>query len=1036
MDIQDREILNEFVSESREHLADIESDLLAMEKAGDDVDDELINRVFRAIHTVKGASGFFGLQKISRLSHTMENLLAKLRDRELSVTSPRIDALLNAYDLLKGMIDDVDNSDSFEIDDVIKMLESSLEKSSSGKSQNDKVSGPQGIPEGPDIISPLPPEVLEAAKKKGPMNLYHFIMDASSIATAFEKETDGKTLYDVMSQIGEIVYAEPDPSTIVRDRLPYPPKLDIYFSTILEPDVLAITYNINEKTIEPVPAPAAEKKPLSPLEAVKKIPSKEVFPEGETPSLSASETSVSLKSTKKVPQSRQETVRVSLQLLNRLMDLAGELVLGRNQLLQTLKNSNLPILHTLSQRVTELQEHVMQTRMQPVGNVFNRFPRIVRDMSKKVNKKINLKIEGNEVELDRSIIEIISDPLTHLIRNSVDHGIETPEERAKAGKEPEGTIYLRAYQERGQANIEIQDDGRGIDPEKIRAKAIEKGILTQEEATAMNPRELINLVFRPGFSTAEAVSDISGRGVGMDVVKTNFERFGGVIEIDSEVGQGTTVTVRLPLTLAIIPSIITKVEKQRFAIPQVNLEEIVRVKEGDKKIRIERVKGYEVLRLRGHLLSLVRLADVLKIPRTITHPKTGETIQDRRINIADRRTESPAYLDNQNRREGSDRRKHRQEFHILVLKFGGNKYGLIVDEVLDTEEIVVKPLSSYLKSIPLYSGTTIMGDGRIAMILDVQGIARSVNLKLEDIKNISRVEEEGLTRKRMLEKQYILLFTVNENEVFTLPMSMVARIEKITVKDIETIGEKEFVSLRGKSLPLIRLEQYLPIKPPEREYDTLFGIIPRMASHPFGIIATNVIDAIETTVDLDTESIHERGFLGTIILSGKTIPVIDLFALLEMVDPEQQKAINLQETPPAHPARILLVEDTPFFMKLTKSFLESAGHEVLEAQDGAEALKILRREKVDMVISDIEMPVMDGYELIQNIRKEEKLYSIPAMALTALSDDTHRTKGLALGFDAYEAKINKKGVLSRVKELLEKKNKCSPILNSPDTAGG
>lgn len=1032
MDIQDREILNEFVSESREHLADIEQNLLAMEEAGDAADDELINRVFRAVHTVKGASGFFGLQKISRLSHTMENLLAKLRDRGLSITSPRIDALLNASDLLKGMIDDVDNSDSFKIDDVIKMLESSMEDSSSEKNQNDQeASYPQEIPEKPNIISQLPPEVLEAAKKKGPMNLYHFIMDASSIAAAFKKEADGKTLHDVMSQIGEIIYAEPDPSAIVRDRLPYPPKLDIYFFTILEPDVLAITYDINEKAIKPVPAPA-EKKP--PLPSGSEVPPKEVSPDP-LPSPSASQASASLKPPKKVPQSRQETVRVSLQLLNRLMDLAGELVLGRNQLLQTLKNSNLPILHTLSQRVTELQEHIMQTRMQPVGNVFNKFPRIVRDMSKKVNKKISLKIEGNEVELDRSIIEVISDPLTHLIRNSVDHGIEPPEERAKAGKEPEGTISLRAYQERGQANIEIQDDGRGIDPEKIRAKAIEKGILSQEEAAAMNQRELINLVFRPGFSTAEAVSDISGRGVGMDVVKTNFERFGGVIEINSEVGKGTTVTVRLPLTLAIIPSIIAKVENQRFAIPQVNLEEIVRVKMGDKKTRVERIKGYEVLRLRGHLLSIVRLADVLKIPRTVIHPETGETIQDRRINIADRRTKVSAYLNNQNRREGSDRRKYHQEFHILVLKFGGNKYGLIVDEVLDTEEIVVKPLSSYLKSIPLYSGTTIMGDGRIAMILDAQGIARAANLKLEDIKDISRVEEEGLIRKRMLEKQYILLFTVSENEVFTLPMSMVARIEKIAVKDIETIGEKEFVSLRGKSLPLIRLEQYLPIKPPEREHDTLFGIIPRMATHPFGIIATNVIDAIETTVDLDTESIHEKGFLGTIILSGKTIPVIDLFTLFEMVDPKPQGAIGTQETPPDHPARILLVEDTPFFLKLTKSFLESAGHEVLEARDGSEALKILRSEKVDMVISDIEMPVMDGYELIQNIRKEEKFHSIPVMALTALSDDTHRSKGLALEFDAYEAKINKEGVLSRVKELLERKNRCFPILNSPDAAG-
>ncbi len=1053
MDNMDKEILNEFVSESREHLGDIESDLLAMEEAGDNADDEVINRVFRAIHTVKGASGFFGLQKISKLSHTMENVLMKIRERELSITSERIDVLLSASDLLKSMIDDIEGSEAYDIEEALQALETSLEDKPVSQEKGGKPAPlePESQAEIPTATeSGRPDAVREALHQKGPMNLYHFTMNREAIAASFSKESTGDTLQEVMSQVGKIVYASPDPASIRRESTPYPEALEIYYASILEPDVLAVTFGLDEKGIEPVKeeTKAGESPPLETAEETQ-VPGTKPSEEraGEKATTEKQEVSVSTSkptppsletspkkqkreapSARKGAQPHQDTIRVSVQLLTRLMDLAGELVLGRNQLMQTLKDKDLPILHTLSQRVTELQEHVMQTRMQPVGNVFNKFPRIVRDMCKKVNKKIKLIIEGNEVELDRSIIEVIGDPLTHLIRNSVDHGIEPPEERVKAGKEAEGTIWLRAYQEGGQVNIEIQDDGKGIDPGKIRAKALEKGLINPEEAATMSNKELVNLIFLPGFSTADKISDISGRGVGMDVVKTNFEKFGGVIELNSEPGHGTTITVRLPLTLAIIPSIITKIGKHRFAIPQVNLEEIVRIKGENEKMRIERVKGYEVLRLRGHLLSLVRLADVLKIPRTFVHPETGKILPDRRMNLADRRhiAEAETCWQETNGRKLKDRRVHPQILNILVLKLGASRYGLIVDQVLDTEEIVVKPLSTYLKSIACFSGTTIMGDGRVAMILDVQGIARTANLKLADIEEISKIEEENLQRKGMLEKQYVLVFSVHEKEAFALPMSMVARLEKIAVSKIETLGDREFIQLRGSSLPLVRLEKFLPIKVPSESHEYLYVIVPRMVRHPIGIIATHVIDVLETTIDLDTESIHERGFLGTVIIAGKTMPMLDLFALFEIIDPEQKKAIDAV-TDKGKPARILLVEDTPFFMKLIKGYLETSGYQVITAQDGANALEILHKEKtsVDLIISDIEMPIMDGYELIQAIRKDESLKDIPAMALTALSDEQHRAKGLSLGFDAYEVKIDKARLLSTIYRLLGAQNTAS-----------
>lgn len=1052
MDNQDKEILNEFVSESREHLADIESDLLAMEEAGDNAEDDLINRVFRAIHTVKGASGFFGLQKIAKLSHTMENVLMKIRDRELSITSERIDTLLNGSDLLKSMIDDIDGSESYDIDEVLKALEATLEDVPGEKKEDEPVAETPPEESGQSEGTGLPPAVVAALSQKGPKNVYHFTMDSQAIANSFQKEATGDTLKDVMEQLGEVIHGTPDPSEIRRDAAAYPENLEVFYASILEPDVLALTFGVDDKEIEMVadipkkaktpPAekeadagkepPPKEKKAESPAE--EKKPTTEVksqepsSPKKKAPK-SVAETQKPAspappKKTKSSSQPHSDTIRVNVHLLTRLMDLAGELVLGRNQLMQTLKDKDLPILHTLSQRVTELQEHVMQTRMQPVGNVFNKFPRIVRDMSKKVNKKIKLLIEGNEVELDRSIIEVIGDPLTHLIRNSVDHGIEPPDERVKAGKEAEGTIWLRAYQEGGQVNIEIQDDGSGIDPEKIRSKALEKGLINPDEAAAMSNKELINLIFLPGFSTAEKISDISGRGVGMDVVKTNFEKFGGVIELNSELGKGTTVTVRLPLTLAIIPSIITKVGDHRFAIPQLNLEEIVRIKGKNEKMRIERIKGHEVLRLRGHLLSLVRLADVLNIPRTFVHPKTGEVLIDRRVNLADRRQapQNESLVNGEKERKLKDRRTRPQILNILVLKLGASRYGLIVDQVLDTEEIVVKPLSAYLKSIACFSGNTIMGDGKVAMILDVQGIARTANLKLADIEEISKMEEENLQRKGMLEKQYVLIFSIHEEEAFALPMSMVARLEKISVKDIETVGDKEFIQLRGNSLPLVRLEHYLSIKPPSKEHEFFYIIVPRMTRNPVGIVATQVIDVLETTIDLNTETIREKGFLGTVIIAGRTMPMLDLFTLFELIDPEQKQMLESLKSSGVS-ARILLVEDTPFFMKLTRGYLESAGYEVVEAMDGSKALEILNKgeKPIDLIVSDIEMPVMDGFEMIQAVRKDVRFKDIPAMALTALSDERHRMKGLSLGFSAYEIKIDKARVLATVHKLLTSK---------------
>ena len=1042
MNAEDREMLMEFVVEAKEHLADIESDILEMERQGADADPELVNRVFRAIHTVKGASGFFGLQTISTLSHTMENILMRVRDGEMVVTSEVADALLSGADKLKIMIDDIENSMEYDISEELAQLEAIAEGSvpkDAAEAKAEAAPTPEepsseeteaeGAKEFPDTIT-ITPE-LQKKVNESASRVYKIKLDFQTVAKAVE-EQGYENLEALLNTFGSVLASTFDPAEITPDTDKTGEGEILYETIFTEKELLAFTLKVDESALEEIPKKeipeetAAEEKPkeeAKPAETEKKE-AKEPQKAAPLPKAPTKKPAAAKKDKSSKP--KQETVRLDVSLLDRLMNLAGELVLCRNQLLQYLANEEISVLHTLSQRVTELQENVMQTRMQPVGTVFNKFPRIVRDLSKKVNKQINLIIEGSEVELDRSIIEVISDPLTHLIRNSIDHGIEPPKERIAAGKDPVGTIWLRAYHEGGQVNIEIEDDGRGIDPEKVKQKAIEKGIITPEQAAEMGDQEAINLIFKPGFSTAEEVTDISGRGVGMDVVKTNFEKFGGTIDIRSEVGKGTTVTVKLPLTLAIIPSLIANVEGFRFAVPQVNLEEVVLAETGGEgKMCIERVRDHEVLRLRGKLLPLVRLADLLGIPRTFIHPETGERMIDRRKRLADRRSAPMGDYDAQQQnlsqeeeaRKKKDRRKP-QSFTIMVVKVGFNRYGIIVDAVEDTQEIVVKPLSSFIKQIPTFSGATILGDGTVCMILDVPRMANYANLRFASIEDAARMEDIARRRREMVEKQYLLIFNNHHEEYFSLPLALVARIDKIKTSDIERVRDQEFIQLRGKSCRLIRLENYLDVSMPEEvDQENLFVIVPRKGDGVVGIVATRIVDVLESELHIDEESMKMDCVLGSQIIDGKMTIFIDLFELLARVDPEQFG--QTQEVLLDREVRILFAEDTPFFRTVVRRHLESAGYKVDVVTDGIEAWEKLKAgERYDLILSDIEMPGMNGIELVQHIKKDPNLASIPVIALTALGGEEQIKAGMEAGFDAYELKLDKERLLNVVAKFV------------------
>ena len=554
-----------------------------------------------------------------------------------------------------------------------------------------------------------------------------------------------------------------------------------------------------------------------------------------------------------------ETIRVGVNLLDKLMTQVGELVLARNQLLQIANTVGDAGLHAVSQRMnliaTELQEEVMKTRMQPIGNIWGQFPRTVRDVALGCNKEVGIEMEGEKTELDKTIIEAIKDPLTHLVRNSVDHGIELPDERLKAGKTRAGRLVLRAFHEGGQVNIEISDDGAGLNAERIRQKAVERRVIGAEQAARMTEREIYNLIFLPGFSTAEKVTNVSGRGVGMDVVKTNVERIGGNVDVQSTRGQGTTVRVKIPLTLAIIPALVVTCCGERYAIPQVSLLELVRLEADEVSTGIELVHGAPVYRLRGQLLPLIYLSRELKLDADANQAKQS----DGAVNI-------------------------------VVLQADERQFGLVVDQINDTEEIVVKPLRKQLKTVKTFAGSSIMGDGKVALILDVLGLAQRASV-------ITETRERALAEKvaesvNQEEKQTFLLFAGPGDSRMAIPLSTLARLEEFPVAQVEMSGSQWVTQYRGQILPLIRLNVVLEERrnklralqaPPTVDSGPIQVLVLNNEGRAFGLVVEKILDIIEDRADVRSPATR-AAVLYSVVISNRVTELLDIPAILRKAD--------------------------------------------------------------------------------------------------------------------------------------------------------
>jgi two-component system, chemotaxis family, sensor kinase CheA len=781
------DLTKEFLVESNENLDQMDRDLVALET--DPTSHEILSRIFRAIHTIKGTTGFLGFSKLESVAHAGENLLSKLRDAVLRLNPEITSALLATVDAVREMLASIEASGQ----DGDRNYSALIERLTALQAASPAATAPpqpaaEAVPPAekavaeaqpaPEAAAPPPkpePEPVPEAKPIGEILIAGGRATAEQVAGAIEQQMDGDPRH-----VGEIL---------------------------------------------------VEQGVVKPAEVVEALQTQK---EVRASALSSS------------------NIRVDVAQLDRLMNLVGELVLARNQILQfSAAQQDAAFLGTtqrLNLITTELQEGVMKTRMQPIDNIWNKFPRVVRDLATSCGKRIRVEMEGKETELDKTLIEAIKDPLTHIVRNSADHGIERPEQREAQGKPAEGRLFLRAYHEGGQVNIEISDDGAGIAVDRVKRKAVDRGLITPEQAARMGEREALNLIFLPGLSTAEKITNVSGRGVGMDVVKTNLEKIGGTIDIQSQLGKGTTLKIKIPLTLAIIPALIITSAGERYAIPQISLLELVRLEGDEARKGIESIHGAPVYRLRGNLLPLAYLNHELGL-------------------------ESAAPGD-------------QDVINIVVLHADDRQFGLVVDAVNDTEEIVVKPLGKQLKGIATFAGATIMGDGRVALILDVLGLAHRAKV-ISEVRERALVEDNAARERAASEnRQTLLLLRSQGDGRIAVPLNLVTRLEEFPRSALEKTGNQTVVQYRDSILPLVRVSDLLQERrrktrgPQEAPADAPVQVVVYSdQERSIGLVVERILDIVDEDISKQ-QAASRDGILGTVVIQGRVTELLDLEGLI------------------------------------------------------------------------------------------------------------------------------------------------------------
>ena len=657
------------------------------------------------------------------------------------------------------------------------------------------------------------------------------------------------------------------------------------------------------------------------------------------------------------------------------MTTVSELVLTRNQLLDIVRRTGesefKSPLQRLSTVTAELQEGIMKARMQPIANAWQKLPRLVRELSLELDKKIELDMTGGETELDRQVLEMIKDPLTHMLRNSADHGLESPAERVKSGKPETGRIRLSAYQQGGYIVIEVTDDGRGLDPQRIRAKAIENGLATPAELDRLGDLDIFKFIFRAGFSTAQAISGVSGRGVGMDVVRTNIELIGGTVDLKSTSPAGTTFTIKIPLTLAIMAALIVEAAGHRFAIPQYSVIELVRTGKASGH-QVELINDTAVLRLRDKLLPLLDLAQLLQL-------------------------------------EGAQPMLERLATNILtvvVIQIGARLFGVLVDSVFRTEEIVVKPMSSLLRDVGMFSGNTILGDGSVIMIIDpnsLGSIVGSVDGQAE------AASAEPVTATDVDERETaLLLFRAGSNTMKAVPLSLITRLEEIELDAIERCNDEDLVQYRGALMPLVYLADRT-----KRDDGVQPVLVFTEEGRPVGLAIDEIVDIVEERLDIELKT-DTPGVIGAAIIKGKAVEIVDVSHYLG-----QGLGERLTATPAGgdRAVKLLLVDDSQFFRNMLAPLLKASGYNVTLAASGEEVLALKDKgARFDLIVSDIDMPGMDGIALAERIKTDPAWGKIPLIALSSHSNPLLVEQCRAAGFVSYVGKFDRQTLMSTLQD--------------------
>ncbi|WP_201829837.1 hybrid sensor histidine kinase/response regulator [Microvirga zambiensis] len=922
------DLLLEFLTETNEHLETVDVEMVRFEQ--DPNNEAILSNIFRLVHTIKGTCGFLGLPRLEALAHAAETLMGKFRDG-MPVTTPAVSLILTTLDRIKEILGELERqgaepegSDS----DLIEMLEK------------------MAAQEAPPPVAPAQPvksqtsgstvyQVLERELKPGEVSL-------DDLERAFQEAPGPQTASTSGSLTYQVLERPLKPGEVSLD------ELERAFREAPGPAPLVI-----EKPVASAPkVPAA---PPAPAQSAKK--NAETSDSGESGEGMAG---------------KVQTIRVNVDTLEHLMTMVSELVLTRNQLLEIARRSSedhgykVP-LQRLSQVTAELQDGVMKTRMQPIGNAWQKLPRVVRDLSNELSKKIELVMQGADTELDRQVLEVIKDPLTHMVRNSADHGIENPADRKAAGKPEKGTIRLNAYHEGGSITIEIADDGKGLNFAAIRKKAVERGIATDSEVERMSDAQVAKFIFHPGFSTAAKVTSVSGRGVGMDVVKTNIELIGGTVDIRSEQGRGTTFTIKIPLTLAIVAALIVSSKDQRFAIPQVAVSELVRVSPSSEH-SIERINGTPILRLRDRLLPIVPLSKVMGL-------------------------------------SGNEDANHG---FVVVTQVAHQRFGILVDGVFHTEEIVVKPMSSKLRHIQLFSGNTILGDGAVVLIIDPNGLARMVGSEADsnEFQSDAGTEQTVAAADDMTS---LLVFRGGGESLKAVPLSLVTRLEEIEASTIEWSSGRPVVQYRGRLMPLVSCDEELAIKRQGMQSLLVFSD----GDVSMGLAVAEIVDIVEDK--LDVELLAERSDLvGSAVVRGRTTEIVNVAHYLPMV----LETWARKDRRASQDKSLLLVDSSTFFRDMLVPVLKASGYRVQTASTAQEAVRLLSGGlHADIVVTDLELSGHSGFALVASLRADPHHANTPVIGMTVKPDPQQIALARKLRISEIVSKIDRRGLLSALAEL-------------------